>query len=87
MDDDDLPDDIRQELKMTRLAYGTAEGKAAKYRLKDILADAAWWRKMVPIGWALYGFNYRDNAAFLSPTGRVVEVDLELLLALQKQSH
>jgi hypothetical protein len=48
-----------------------------------VLADAAWWRKMVPTGWTLYGFNSRDNAAFLSPTGRLVEVDTELLLALQ----
>lgn len=44
--------------------------------------DAAWWRSMLPKGWRLYGFNERRNAAFYTPTNRMVDVDGELIRAL-----
>ena len=49
---------------------------------QKVLADAKWWKTMVPEGWRLYGFNSRNNAAFFSPDERMVDVDGELISAL-----
>lgn len=49
---------------------------------KEVIADVEWWRSRRPHGWGMIGMDGRDRATFISPDGRHVEVDGELLTAL-----
>ena len=59
------------------IVHASAEEK------KRVFADRDWWRERMPTGWRMHGFTDRAAATFISPTGRLVDVDGELLAVLK----
>lgn len=76
----------------TTLLIGAPLGRRAKRTeqmetKKQVLADIAWWRALRPQGWGMLGHDYRARATFISPVGREVEIDGELLQAIWAAAH
>jgi hypothetical protein len=46
------------------------------------IADAKWWREMLPDNWQLVGFNYRHSVSAYDSTKRLVNIDGQLLIDL-----
>lgn len=59
-------------------ATRTADGQT----VEQVEADVLWWRSLLPEGWGMVGFNYRDTAKVVSPTGRQTIIDGEFAAAL-----
>lgn len=50
----------------------------------EVIADVEWWRNRRPFGWGMLGMNGRELATFVSPDGRCVQADGELLTAIMR---
>ena len=59
--------------------------KTADHRATRAAEDAAWWNAMLPEGWTVYGFNFRDSASAFTPSyefsnsRRTVNLDGQLM--------
>jgi hypothetical protein len=53
---------------------------------KRSIADGEWWQSLLPKGWQLYGWTYRNSASAFNPDRtRTVELNSELMIALREE--